>query len=39
MDAKAGALFELKINPQGNWKLVKSKVLSGKAAEKQQEGD
>jgi hypothetical protein len=38
-DAKAGALFELKINPQGNWKLVKSKVLSGKAAEKQQEGD
>ncbi len=38
-DAKAGALFELKINPQGNWKLVKAKVLSGKAAEKQQEGD
>jgi hypothetical protein len=38
-DAKAGALFELKIDPQGNWKLVKAKVLSGKAAEKQQEGD
>jgi hypothetical protein len=35
-DAKAGALVELRIDPKGTWKLVKSKVLSGKAAEKQQ---
>jgi hypothetical protein len=38
-DAEAGALFELKVDAKGNWKLVKTKVLSGKAAEKQQEGD
>jgi hypothetical protein len=38
-DADAGALFELKVDAKGNWKLVKAKVLSGKAAEKQQQGD
>jgi hypothetical protein len=36
-DAQTGALFELKIDSKGNWKLVKAKVLSGKAAEKQQD--
>jgi hypothetical protein len=36
-DADAGASFELKIDAKGNWKLVKAKVLSGEAAEKQQE--
>lgn len=38
-DADTGALFELKVDAKGNWKLVKAKVLSGKAAEKQQESD
>jgi hypothetical protein len=38
-DAKAGALCELKVDANGDWKFVKAKVLSGKAAEKQQEGD
>jgi hypothetical protein len=38
-DADAGALCALKVDAKGNWKLVKAKVLSGKAAEKQQEGD
>jgi hypothetical protein len=38
-DANAGAWFELKIDPEGNWKLVKAKVVSGKAAEKQQDPD
>jgi hypothetical protein len=36
-DTVIGALFELKVDSEGNWKLVKAKVLSGKAAEKQQE--
>jgi hypothetical protein len=36
-DTSKGALVELKIDGEGNWKLVKSNVLSGKAAEKQQE--
>jgi hypothetical protein len=35
-DVKAGALFELKVDEEGNWKLVKTKVLFGKAAEKEQ---
>jgi hypothetical protein len=35
-DAEAGALFELKVDGEGNWKLVKAKVLFGKAAEKEQ---
>ncbi len=39
VDADAGALCALKVDAKGNWKLVKAKVLSGKAAEKQQEGD
>jgi hypothetical protein len=38
-DTNKGALVELKLDGQGNWKLVKSNVLSGKAAEKQQESD
>jgi hypothetical protein len=38
-DAKAGALCELKVDANADWKFVKAKVLSGKAAEKQQEGD
>jgi hypothetical protein len=33
---EAGALFELKVDGVGNWKLVKAKVLFGKAAEKEQ---
>lgn len=36
-DAGTGALAELKVDREGNWKLVTGKVLSGKAAEKQQE--
>lgn len=36
-DANTGALVELKVDREGNWKLVKAKVLSGKAAEKQQD--
>jgi hypothetical protein len=35
-DVEAGALFELKVDGEGNWKLVKAKVLFGKAAEKEQ---
>jgi len=35
-DVEAGALFELKIDGEGNWKLVKAKVLFGKAAQKEQ---
>lgn len=35
-DATAGALCELKVDPRGDWKLIKSKVLTGKAAEKQE---
>ena len=35
-DVEAGALFELKVDPEGNWKLLKTKVLFGKAAEKEQ---
>lgn len=37
-DAKAGALCELRVDPQGDWKLVKGKVLTGQAAEKQEFG-
>jgi len=36
-DTSIGALAELKVDGKGNWKLVTAKVLSGKAAEKQQE--
>ena len=36
-DTSIGALAELKVDGKGNWKLVKAQVLSGKAAEKQQE--
>lgn len=36
-DTGMGALAELKVDGKGNWKLVTAKVLSGKAAEKQQE--
>ena len=36
-DTTIGALAELKVDGKGNWKLVTAKVLSGKAAEKQQE--
>jgi hypothetical protein len=36
-DTTMGALAELKVDGKGNWKLVTAKVLSGKAAEKQQE--
>lgn len=36
-DTSMGALAELKVDGKGNWKLVTAKVLSGKAAEKQQE--
>jgi hypothetical protein len=36
VDVKAGALFELKIDGEGNWKLVNAKMLFGKAAEKEQ---
>jgi hypothetical protein len=36
-DASIGVLAELKVDGKGNWKLVTAKVLSGKAAEKQQE--
>jgi hypothetical protein len=36
-DAQTGALFELKIDAKGNWNLVKAKVQSGKADEKQQD--
>jgi len=36
-DTSIGALAELKVDAKGNWKLVTAKVLSGKAAEKQQE--
>jgi hypothetical protein len=35
-DTSMGALAELKVDGKGNWKLVTAKVLSGKAAEKQQ---
>ncbi|HEY4282828.1 MAG TPA: hypothetical protein VGM62_07155 [Chthoniobacterales bacterium] len=35
-DANAGALCEFSVNPRGDWKLVKGKVLTGKAAEKQE---
>jgi hypothetical protein len=35
-DVEAGAQFELKVDGEGNWKLVKAKVLFGKAAEKEQ---
>ena len=36
-DTSIGALAELKVDGKGNWKLVTAQVLSGKAAEKQQE--
>jgi hypothetical protein len=36
-DTKIGALIELQVDREGNWKLVTAKVLSGKAAEKQQD--
>jgi hypothetical protein len=36
-DTSLGALAELKVDGKGNWKLVTAKVLTGKAAEKQQE--
>ena len=36
-DTSMGALAELKVDKKGDWKLVTAKVLSGKAAEKQQE--
>ena len=36
-DTSIGILAELKVDGKGNWKLVTAKVLSGKAAEKQQE--
>jgi hypothetical protein len=36
-DTSIGALAELKVDGKGNWTLVTAKVLSGKAAEKQQE--
>lgn len=36
-DTGIGALAELKVDEKGNWKLVTAKLLSGKAAEKQQE--
>jgi hypothetical protein len=36
-DTGIGALAELKVDGKGNWKLVTANVLSGKAAEKQQE--
>jgi hypothetical protein len=35
-DVEAGALFELKVDEEGNWKLVKTKVLFGKAAKREQ---
>jgi hypothetical protein len=35
-DVEVGAQFELKVNPEGNWRLLKTKVLFGKAAEKEQ---
>jgi hypothetical protein len=35
-DAEVGALCELKVDLRGDWKLVKGKVLTGKAAEKQE---
>ena len=35
-DTETGALVELKVNGEENWKLVKAKVLFGKAAEKEQ---
>ena len=35
-DVTAGALCEFKVDPRGDWKLVKGKVLTGKAAEKQE---
>ncbi len=38
-DAGKGALFDLKVDSGGNWKLMKAKVLSGKEAEKQQDPD
>jgi hypothetical protein len=36
-DTGIGSLAEMKVDERGNWKLVTAKVLSGKAAEKQQE--
>src|SRR5262245_6221295 len=36
-DTSIGALTELRVDRAGNWKLVTAKVLSGTAAEKQQE--
>jgi hypothetical protein len=36
-DTGIGVLAELKVDGKGNWKLVTAKVLSGKAAAKQQE--
>lgn len=35
-DVEAGVLFELKVDGEGNWKLVKAEVLFGKTAEKEQ---
>lgn len=37
-DAKAGALCELRVDSEGDWKLVNGKVLTGQAAEKQEFG-
>ena len=36
-DTSIGALAELRVDRGGNWKLVTAKVLSGRAAEKQQQ--
>jgi hypothetical protein len=36
-DTSIGALAELRVDKRGNWKLVTAKVLSGTAAEKQQQ--
>lgn len=36
-DTSIGSLAELKVDGKGNWKLVTAQMLSGKAAEKQQE--
>jgi len=38
-DTSIGALFEMKVDARGNWKLATAKVLSGKVAEKQQDSN
>ncbi len=35
-DAEAGALCELRVDQRSDWKLIKGKVLTGKAAEQQE---